>query len=251
MEVHKHPHHVTHKKKWTEYLLEFLMLFLAVFLGFTAENIREHNVERHREKEYIRSLLQDLRQDSSQFDIAVTYNSKNLKNIDTSIVLLNSPVITDSMCRMLYYSHKSNPYFRTLLYNQRTITQLKSAGGFRLITNQLVSDSIAYYNDRIEYGAWIREELLAALKDDRASGFFIFNEFLLRDFKKDSAILISANKFPLMSVDKALLIPYANKLKLRYDWLASYNSILKLQQGRCNRLIALIKKEYHLEKEAL
>ncbi len=23
MEVHKHPHHVTHKKKWGEYLLEF------------------------------------------------------------------------------------------------------------------------------------------------------------------------------------------------------------------------------------
>ena len=28
MEVHKHPHHVTHKKKWPEYLLEFFMLFL-------------------------------------------------------------------------------------------------------------------------------------------------------------------------------------------------------------------------------
>ena len=33
MEVHKHPHHVTHKKKWGEYVLEFLMLFLAVFLA--------------------------------------------------------------------------------------------------------------------------------------------------------------------------------------------------------------------------
>ncbi len=31
MEVHKHPHHVMHKKKWGEYLLEFFMLFLAVF----------------------------------------------------------------------------------------------------------------------------------------------------------------------------------------------------------------------------
>lgn len=39
------PHHVTHKKKWVEYLLEFFMLFLAVFLGFVAENIREHTVE--------------------------------------------------------------------------------------------------------------------------------------------------------------------------------------------------------------
>jgi len=40
MEVHKHPHHVMHKKKWGEYLLEFLMLFLAVFLGFVAKSLR-------------------------------------------------------------------------------------------------------------------------------------------------------------------------------------------------------------------
>src|SRR5215212_5505470 len=57
MEVHKHPHHVTHKKKWGEYLLEFFMLFFAVFLGFVAENIREGFVERHKEKEYMHSLL--------------------------------------------------------------------------------------------------------------------------------------------------------------------------------------------------
>jgi hypothetical protein len=36
METH-HPHHVTHKKKWTEYLLEFFMLFLAVFLSFSKQ----------------------------------------------------------------------------------------------------------------------------------------------------------------------------------------------------------------------
>ncbi len=50
MEVHKHPHHVTHKKKWGEYLLEFFMLFLAMYLGFIAENVRENSVGRHREK---------------------------------------------------------------------------------------------------------------------------------------------------------------------------------------------------------
>ncbi|MEJ7675981.1 MAG: hypothetical protein WKF59_25600 [Chitinophagaceae bacterium] len=33
MEVH-HPHHVTHKKKWTEYLLEFLCYSLLCFVVF-------------------------------------------------------------------------------------------------------------------------------------------------------------------------------------------------------------------------
>src|SRR5690349_25121155 len=68
MEVHKHPHHVTHKKKWGEYLLEFSMLFLAVFLGFVAENIRESSVERHQEKEYMRLMVEDLKKDTANIN---------------------------------------------------------------------------------------------------------------------------------------------------------------------------------------
>src|SRR6476659_1817814 len=67
MEVHKHPHHVTHKKKWGEYLLEFFMLFLAVFLGFVAENIRETNVEHTHEKEYAQQLYTEFYADSIAF----------------------------------------------------------------------------------------------------------------------------------------------------------------------------------------
>src|SRR5215831_11088020 len=63
MEVHKHPHHVMHKKKWTEYLLEFFMLFLAVFLGFVAENVRENIADRDREKQYMQSMIEDLKVD--------------------------------------------------------------------------------------------------------------------------------------------------------------------------------------------
>src|SRR5262249_43853172 len=71
MEVQKHPHHVTHKKKWGEYLLEFSMLFLAVFLGFIAENIREHIVEHQREIKFATRLLSDLRQDSLFFETRI------------------------------------------------------------------------------------------------------------------------------------------------------------------------------------
>ena len=79
MEVHKHPHHVTHKKKWGEYLLEFLMLFLAVFLGFLVENFREHQVEHQKEKEYRVAFYQDLKTD--------TLNLSNLIKRKTEDVL--------------------------------------------------------------------------------------------------------------------------------------------------------------------
>src|SRR5205085_12415934 len=64
MEVHKHPHHITHKKKWGEYFLEFLMIFLAVTLGFFAENMRERITESHREKEFAQQLYSELKEDS-------------------------------------------------------------------------------------------------------------------------------------------------------------------------------------------
>jgi hypothetical protein len=67
MEVHKHTHVPTSReKKWTHYFWEFLMLFLAVFCGFLAENQREHYVEAQRAKEYAKSLLNDLRNDTAE-----------------------------------------------------------------------------------------------------------------------------------------------------------------------------------------
>src|SRR3954464_7820493 len=97
MEVHKHPHHVTHKKKWGEYLLEFLMLFLAVFLGFIAENQREHIVEHQREKKFARRLLSDLRQDSIFFELRIKRLEDRQKAHKLFLSTMTNPVrATDS-----------------------------------------------------------------------------------------------------------------------------------------------------------
>ena len=91
MEVHKHPHHITHKKKWGEYLLEFFMLFLAVFLGFVAENIREDKVEKSRAVKFAKNLLSDLKKDTAEFSVAIVQQQTNSKGIDTLIHLLRNP----------------------------------------------------------------------------------------------------------------------------------------------------------------
>jgi hypothetical protein len=64
MEVH-HPHHPTHKKKWSEYIIEFVMLFAAVTLGFFAENVREHQIIEHKTKQNLMSIILDLKKDSA------------------------------------------------------------------------------------------------------------------------------------------------------------------------------------------
>jgi len=149
MEVHKHPHHVTHKKKWGEYVLEFLMIFLAVFLGFVAENIRENTVDRHREKEYIESYIEDLKTDSSSLSEAITSIQRNKTMIDSLMYMLSNPGVNLSGNDLYYYARfvtKVN-FFKS---NDRTITQLKYSGGLRLIRNQQVSDSIMSYQQMLE-----------------------------------------------------------------------------------------------------
>src|SRR4030095_10992935 len=76
MEVHAHSH--TPRKKWTHYFWGFLMLFLAVFCGFLAENQRVHCVEHQREKQYIRSKIEDVRSDTAIFNGGIPSANKIL-----------------------------------------------------------------------------------------------------------------------------------------------------------------------------
>ena len=64
MEVHHHSHH---PKKWKEYITEFLMLFLAVTLGFFAENVREHQIEKSREVQLMKSMVSDLNKNEKNY----------------------------------------------------------------------------------------------------------------------------------------------------------------------------------------
>ncbi|TMI78544.1 MAG: hypothetical protein E6H10_16925 [Bacteroidetes bacterium] len=95
MEVHKHPHHVTHQKKWGEYFLEFLMIFLAVTLGFFAENIRERATESHREKQFAQQLYSELREDSIVVAQKISERRRKEKAMDYVAIYLKDSSLED------------------------------------------------------------------------------------------------------------------------------------------------------------
>ena len=88
MESHQIHSHVK-EKKFKHYLFEFFMLFLAVTLGFFVENIREHLVENNKEKEYIRSIVEDIKQDISQLDTLIKQRKNKDRQLDSLLYLLN------------------------------------------------------------------------------------------------------------------------------------------------------------------
>jgi len=142
MEIHKHPHHVTHKKKWPEYLLEFIMLFLAVFLGFLVENYRETLVNKEKEHHYMQNMVADLKADTADLSFAIYYQQLWTDHLDSALQM-SIERLSDRKSQDTFFYHFF-PYYswmQPFIQNDNNITQLR-AGGFNLIGSENTIDSI-------------------------------------------------------------------------------------------------------------
>lgn len=140
MEVH-HPHHLSDKKKWKEYILEFLMLFFAVTLGFLAENYRDVYIEKERAHELIFQLKADINNNINLIDSVVKRDKLISQKFDSAMVYLvtSSSIDTDS----LYQNLPSNIY--RFLSKNDIYNQMKSSGSLRYIKDTVLLEKILNY----------------------------------------------------------------------------------------------------------
>ncbi len=245
MEVHKHPHHVTHKKKWGEYLLEFLMLFLAVFLGFVAENIREHYVENKRAGEYADRLVADLKKDTAWFNNENRRLVQRQPSFDTLISLLIQPVSASDaqvLQKLLHINYVSDAKMNTATYNQ-----MKASGSLRYISNLELTNSLQEYYEVQLPGAVESSEGIRTFFNDYIKTFFIDH---LRNQDMQPSVDTMKNGNPVIigrnsETDQRL----SNIISMDRTQLDIANRFYKSANKKAVELIVLIKKEYHLENE--
>jgi hypothetical protein len=153
MEVHHHSHTAPiaiGRKKWTHYLWEFFMLFLAVFCGFMAEWQLERTIEHQREKQFIRSLAEDLARDTSQVQLYIRFNKFMLNYCDSvQVCIRNSDIFKNS--NSFYNYTRELARFTRYYPTDRTIQQLKNAGNMRLIRKWNVSNAITDYDSKTKF----------------------------------------------------------------------------------------------------
>ena len=133
------------------------MLFLAVFCGFLAENQREHYIEHKREKQFIVTMAEDLKSDTTQLSRTIAYKRIRERMVDSLILLLSSPEYKKYGNDIYYYTRNlTRPeYFSP---NDRTIQQLKNSGALRMIRKLSVSDSIMFYDQQVRYLSTLNED---------------------------------------------------------------------------------------------
>src|SRR4029078_760348 len=122
------------KKKWTEFIWEFLMLFLAGFCGFLAENIREKKVEKAGEKQFMKSLIEDLKADTASIaNLNKLRNARHKMYDSLSSVIIEKKYAVNGAA--VYYWGRSISRRSFFFSADGTLQQLKNSGGLRLISN--------------------------------------------------------------------------------------------------------------------
>ena len=144
MEVHSHTH--TPRKKWTHYFWEFLMLFLAVFCGFLAENQREHYIESLRAKEYARSLLTDMKEDTTEIGAGIRQNIFMISTFDSCISIGKKNIDKTTVPGKFYYYSRFTTNGYQIDWNQSTLTQLVQSGNLRYLKNKDMVNKINKYH---------------------------------------------------------------------------------------------------------
>ena len=144
MEVH-HPHHPTHKKKWSEYIIEFLLLFTAVTLGFFAENIREHQVEIQKTEKSLNTLYLNIQKDSVLFSTVLPKRKK----IDSLFEIISKYYVKGELKSHLIESYVllgqiSNRSIPNI--NNMALDEVKNTGRLNFIEDDNLINAIQNYS---------------------------------------------------------------------------------------------------------
>ena len=243
MEVHHHSH--TERKKWTHYFWEFLMLFLAVTLGFFVENQREHYVEHQRELQYMRSMVEDLKLDTTELTGHIRMRMERDEMFDSLVYLLTQTNIRENGNSIYYIGRIVSPPI-SFFPNDRTIQQLKSAGGLRLIRDMDISNSIMAYDRKMRQSVFELGDEQQVRGEYRLSANKIFSGQVFHEMMKNKGIKRPIGNPALFSEDKALL----NEFIMETQYLEKVNQkqAARAQElvDQARKLIADIVKGYHL-----
>ena len=225
------------------------MLFLAVFCGFLAEYQLEHKIEKDKAKQYIISFYEDLKIDTAEFATHIATDKVKVAALADVFRCYNVLEKTPEADSCLVNLVRNSFSFIDLIYTDRTLQQLKNAGGMRLLQKE-DADSIMAYDYRLRRYLSYESSLLQERQTNIRN---TYNEIL--NFKSKRELGLPADS--ITAADKEHLLFSTDKTKLNklfneiYYYSESIRSArLRMISGlksRAEGLILYFKDKYHLE----
>jgi hypothetical protein len=248
-------HATTVKKNWTSYIKEFLMLFLAVFCGFLAENYRDNQSEIAYAKEYAKSLIQDLENDTVQINGTIEQKLVILKSIDSISEIIHQGVPVNGVRGSFYYHSQMVSFSPTAIWNDATLIQITQSGNLRYFKNAELVNKISAYYSRQGYltglidSDKIKRNTTLEIKSRILNNYHYkpFSSLLPRRENEIDDSLMNV-LIPLQNSDKELLNEFANSLENRkFYFTLVLTETYPMIKSQAEELILDLKKEYNIE----
>ena len=248
MEVHPHTHTDpahggTSRKRFKHYLWEFLMLFLAITLGFLVENLREHNIENSRAKEFAGLLLHDLKNDTAYLRQSLAEQLVNLKQEDSLIEFLNSDLLMKNNYRFVHHFIQ----VATLMYFTPAFPvnfeQMKNSGSLRYFKSSELVGELSGLN---------------RLLDEISQIFKSRNDFILQYLTPFALQNMNSLQYDIFTrkvlsenpvvneLNNKTVLPLINKVNFTKTWGVFIYEYLRQAMEKTIASILFLKKEYHL-----
>jgi len=247
MEVHHHSH--TSRKKWTHYFWEFLMLFLAVFCGFLAEYQLEHKIEKDREKQFIKTMIGDLEEDTTQLNKSITLFKQKGIELDSLFILLNVKNNREYGTELYYYGRRANR-FTFFTSTDLTIQQMKNSGAFRLIRKNTAAAAILQYYSELNDLYFLQNNTNNLTMDYRLIAHTLFGPVIFEAMvneKTSNEIIRPAGNPSLVTYEKIPIQRLTAMIHyLQGSRLVLHQRYIELKK-QAIELIELLKEEYHLK----
>lgn len=242
--------------KYLKYAIgEIMLVVIGILIALSINNWNTNRVERITEKEYMQSMLTDLKKDKSVLNsklefgpIPIIYNDSLFKELQKRPLLGREKRIYHFL---LLFTNSID-----ISYHDRTISQLRNSGGFQLVRNKKVSDAI------VDYDIYMRESIKiieSSRSTDLINNDIMINYNIYEIYKvqhlKDSAIIHKNEITKVDYPDDLKLLSYDDdKIKLVLNSMSYVREIDESNYDRAlqaltlnSQLDSLIRKEYLLE----
>jgi hypothetical protein len=233
-----------------------------VFCGFLAEYQLEHKIEKDREKQFMQTMAEDLRTDTTRLNRLISLRKNRIRELDTLFQLIASDeYLTNGRKVYDLYEFPHWDIFR-FLPSDRTMQQLKNGGNLRLIRKKDVSSALIKYDVLVrnykeyeplqgEMATQINqhlEKLLDPIIIETSTSTFQNKQLDAdtivpgRSNNRELPALINISK--LADADKKIFLKYIGQVKTLYLQLMRDNMFVK---KNAEETLALVVKEYKIK----
>jgi len=235
------------KTPWWGNLKDFFLLFLAVFCGFLAENYRESLSNQTIEKDYMISLVEDLKSDTANLNSYISFKKTKGHLMDSLAAMLVSEenhLLGNQIYSLARQVFNENPF----VYSDGTIQQLKNAGNLRFIKKSAVVEELLNYEKKVRVLQDWDEKDNQTKSTFREMGGRVFNSQALNaTMDENMNFLVPTTNPQLVTQDfqtlneMAFQVHYLSKMNFGNGMRATY------LRADAENLLKLIKTEYKLD----